>query len=67
MINKISYFLRIEYLFVISLMILPLLPDFETLDKIGPQFLFLSLSQLLTSIYLFITSKNKEYKLTIIE
>tara|TARA_B110000971_G_scaffold103922_1_gene106839 strand:+ start:193 stop:2445 length:2253 start_codon:yes stop_codon:yes gene_type:complete len=48
-------------------MILPLLPTFETLDKIGPQFLFLSLSQLLISIYLFITSKNKEYKLTIIE
>lgn len=59
---------KIESLFVISLLILPFIPTWGSLDKIGQQYLFLSFSQICNSLYLYKVLKKNDFKeLTILE
>jgi len=56
-----KYFQANEF-FIVCFFILPFLPDFETLDKIGPQFLYLSSLSLVISIYLLFFKRKNETK-----
>lgn len=67
MIQKVLNKYKIESFFVISLMILPFLPTWGSLDKIGQQYLFLSFLQICNSFYLYKVSNKSDFKLTILE
>ena len=56
-----KYFQANEF-FIVCFFILPFLPDFETLDKIGPQFLYLSSLSLVISLYLLFFKRKNETK-----
>ena len=52
---------------VLTLGFIPFVPTFEVIDLIAPQYLYLSLTQILITVYLIVNKRDKEVSFTLID
>ena len=63
-----KHFLKyIPYLFVISIGFIPFIPDLGSIDLKAPQYLYLTITQILVTIYLLITNKDSKIELNFLD